>query len=885
MRPWAKRLLLALAIPAGLYLLLYLLPANLVLRSPGLFNRSPERFRIGWGSAWTLLPGEVEVRKLRIDGGNPRLRWSLAVDEGRGRLDLTALLGRELHLRGFEGKGVEARLIREVAAAGGPSTPRKGPRRRPWTVRLEGVQLTGVRVLDAGPLRLEGNGRAAGAFRLVIGKETQLDLQSVEMDRGRLFANGKPAAENVSLRAGLHLGPYAPRRHPGMAGLDFLSGSFDLSGKGPGPGRLALHLKVERGALQPGSRAEIAPVRQGSAIVVTASVVSGELRLAADMKRFALRRSGGLPPLLESGVLRVTAATPEVRLSRLLAAGRSLRSRAGLAGMEWTLQGDMRAERLRLTLPGRSASLQISADRATGRIDLPALLRQELRLDGLRAEGAHLRLTRGEPAPKTEGAPGRRRWSARLSDVRVEGDGEVALNDFRLDGNLVAAGTLSWSGGALAMEPASVAFSGGRLQSRGRTVAHGLGLQGEVRLAPFVPGQVRGLEILRLVSGKAKVEGSIASLGFLQPYLEKASWLTLDGNGSLRADLALDRGRLLPGSGFSVKPAQLRTEFLLSRATGSAEMTGSVVKTKRGGELDIRVLFGRFEVAGREPRGARSHIRGRGLRVSLATPGLDLARPGKEIRARIDLPSAEVNDLTFYNGYLPPSSGLEIVSGTGRLSFWLEMDTAAGPAGRGEMSLQSRAVVVRLNDLELAGVLDLKTVLASQDLRKLQFAIGGTRLSLDRVALREIGSDAETAGSPPANWWARLELVRVSMDLARPLSLAGSVRLSMKDSGLLLSLFSRRKRYLAWFQNLLTVEDIQAQGDLRLGQGALVLDPFVATGSGIELRSRLRLSRAARRGCLFIRHGRKSVGIELQGAERDYKLLRPLKWFQSCPAP
>jgi len=80
MRLWGKRLLLGLALPAGLYLLLYLLPANLVLRSPGLFNRNPERLRIGWGSAWTLLPGKVEVRKLRIDGGTPRLRWALAVD-------------------------------------------------------------------------------------------------------------------------------------------------------------------------------------------------------------------------------------------------------------------------------------------------------------------------------------------------------------------------------------------------------------------------------------------------------------------------------------------------------------------------------------------------------------------------------------------------------------------------------------------------------------------------------------------------------------------------------------------------------------------------------------------------------------------------------------
>ncbi|MFL6197614.1 MAG: hypothetical protein ACJ76J_00410, partial [Thermoanaerobaculia bacterium] len=175
-----KRLLalLAIAIPSGLYLLLYLVPANLLLRSPGRFNRNPERLRLAWSSAWTLVPGRVEVRGLRIEGG-PRVRWSLAVEEGRGRIDLPALAGRELHVRDFEGRGVAMRAHRGTAA-GAP--PRPGPRRSPrpwlrtWTVRLDGVRLDDVRVLEYGPLRLEGKGRASGSLRLVAGGELELDV-------------------------------------------------------------------------------------------------------------------------------------------------------------------------------------------------------------------------------------------------------------------------------------------------------------------------------------------------------------------------------------------------------------------------------------------------------------------------------------------------------------------------------------------------------------------------------------------------------------------------------------------------------------------------------------------------------------------------------------
>jgi hypothetical protein len=229
---------------------------------------------------------------------------------------------------------------------------------------------------------------------------------------------------------------------------------------------------------------------------------------------------------------------------------------------------------------------------------------------------------------------------------------------------------------------------------------------------------------------------------------------------------------------------------------------------------------------------------------------------------------------------------VEILSGSGLLSLWLEMETA-GFTGRGEISLKSPALQVRLQDLELSGALDLKALLANADLRQGRFGLNGTRLVLDRVTVSEIASpgDERSPEKAPVDWWARLELERAAMDLTRPLSLAGSVRLSMKDSGLLLSLFSRRKRYLSWFQGLLTVEDIRAQGDLRLDERALVLNPLVATGRGLELRSKLRLSRERKRGFLYIRHGRKAVGIELRDGNRDYRFLRPLEWFQSSGEP
>ncbi|HVR99288.1 MAG TPA: hypothetical protein VMW27_21890, partial [Thermoanaerobaculia bacterium] len=649
-------------------------------------------------------------------------------------------------------------------------------------------------------------------------------------------------------------------------------------------GRLTLDLQVEKGALLPGSAAEL----RGPRLAVTGSVVPEKdgprLALAADLRRFTLGQGPSGPPLLASDALRVTAATSELHLVRLFAKARDLRGGRPAGG---TLPGDLAAEGLRVYVPGIRVTLNATAARASGKADLSSLLRREIRIDGLRAERVRVRLTDGIPArARISGEARRKDWTASLADLRLDGGCEVALAGLRFDGDLRAGGDLSWSGGALALGRVSLGLADGRLRSGGETVARGLALQADGRLDPFDPDRVEGIKALRLVSGRATFGGAIASLGFLDPYLAKASWLALGGDGKLQADFRIDRGRLLPGSRFSVRPARLRADYLLSRATGSGALTAAVESKKGGDQLDLRVELDRFAVSSREDRNHPPHVEGRGLRLALVTQDLDLARSGKDFRARLDLPQADVTDLTFYNLYLPQQSGVEILSGAGSIRSWLEMETERD-TGRGEVAIQSQSVRVRVYDQELAGALEFRAPLSITDLRRLRLRLDGTRLSLDRVALREVGTADDPGEAAPPGWWARLELTRAAMDWTRPMSLTSSVRLATKDSSLLLSLFSRRKRYLRWFQGVLNVEDIEARGDLSFdqGTGALVLDPLRATGRGVELRSRLRLSKDGQRGYLLVRHKRLVVGLELQDGKRDYRFVRPVEWFESRGAP
>src|SRR5689334_23084205 len=75
-RIWLKRLLFAVLLLTGLYLL----GVNLFLSSPlatHAFNRRPQKFRIAWSAAWTVWPGLVQVRGLRLWGHVNSVTWTV----------------------------------------------------------------------------------------------------------------------------------------------------------------------------------------------------------------------------------------------------------------------------------------------------------------------------------------------------------------------------------------------------------------------------------------------------------------------------------------------------------------------------------------------------------------------------------------------------------------------------------------------------------------------------------------------------------------------------------------------------------------------------------------------------------------------------------------
>jgi hypothetical protein len=839
---------------------------------------------------------------LRLSGSGQRLSWQVAADHANGWIDLPALLRRELLLDRVQADGLSARAERTR------ERPQPAGQKGLWTVRIGGARLTAFREIafdGLRGLRLDGALEAAGSFALDPDGTFAFDDLSLHLSGGRLLRSDKVLIHDLAVTTAVRLGPaplQAPRTQPGLAALDTLSGSIDAHGRMTAvpflnlggrarSGDFTLALRIDHGRLSAGSR-----LAAGSGRSLRIDGMVGEeneekpgrprLLLTAQALGLSLGGGNGHPPLLQAATAVLRTETPETRLRRLLSAADELRTGRPAPGDPLTGEADLRG--LRMNGAGERIAWQATAERARARVDLPALLERRAVLSGLRVEGATAQADPATGRPPVPPPPAKR-WTLDVKDARIEDLRSLAYQTDRLAGPGRLEGSFTFdSARLLTVHRAALTVPRGRLESGRVPVARRVNVRADVRVSPFVAGAVHGAALLRLVSGGVAVQGQVSSLGFLHRFFEKTPWLQVQGQGRLDADLRLNKGRLLRGSRLDVRGGKVQAVFLDSVATGEATISGSVGGAA-GPAASLEVVFSSFGIAPL-PSGDEapsSYIQGAGLRLSVTSADLDLATPVSDLKATVDLPDSQVPDLTVYNTYLPPGTGVSVLAGSGRLRLHLGMD-AATQSGSGEVLLTSDAARARFQDVELAGNLLLRARLTSRDLKGRRFQVAGTRLDLDRVTYREIDGEGTGEGTESPDWWAHLQLTDGSMVWGRPLSLQSAALLEMKNSGFLLSVFSRRKSFLRWFHRLLSVENVRAEGTVRCGEGAIEIAPLRVTGGRLDLRSRLRLSKESKQGDLFIRWGKLAAGIELRDGKRTFKLRHPEEWFESgrlAPAP
>jgi len=183
--------------------------------------------------------------------------------------------------------------------------------------------------------------------------------------------------------------------------------------------------------------------------------------------------------------------------------------------------GRWEVEGLYLARQDEALPIAIEAERATLSLSLLSLLRGELHINSLEAEGIR-RLTVG--------------------DIALEADGQLHVAETTLSRDTLAIPTLS------------LAITHGRLVrlSDQTTLVRDINLNAEATLNSITPvdassGELNA-DLLAALSARLQLDAQADAWDVFMPYLDALPWLTLEGRGALSGALTLTAGVLEPDS-------------------------------------------------------------------------------------------------------------------------------------------------------------------------------------------------------------------------------------------------------------------------------------------------------------------------------------------------
>lgn len=382
-------------------------------------------------------------------------------------------------------------------------------------------------------------------------------------------------------------------------------------------------------------------------------------------------------------------------------------------------------------------------------------------------------------------------------------------------------------------------------------------------------------ELLPQTSGEVALRWRFESLRWLSDALVRSAWLSFDGAGELVAALKIDAGRLADGSHFEVPGVDLSVHVLDEHIRGHARAVGTIVAPAAGKDeatAHVELALDQFSMSS-EATPDQVYVQGRELKLDLESSG-DLAQFRDSMNARLRFNDASIPELTAYNHFLPGRQ-LRFTGGSGRLSGDVNLD-AQGKVARGHFGLQAKRAALAVADLTLSGDVAIDTRLTRADLEGRRFDLAGSNVTVRNVGYTQ-GDEARSG------WWTTITLPRSRVQWGRPLQLDGDVEATMKDVGFLLALFARHKTYPKWVLRLIDAGEATARGQVRVGGGALVLDRLHAQNKRFQVRGRLKLEDASKRGDLLLSWGALDVGVELRDTERKLHLLKATKWFEQRP--
>jgi hypothetical protein len=887
---------------------IYLIVINLALSLPvtqKLINQiKPEKFQVSWESAKSWYPFRVHASGVSVNGQTRKQQWQVNSPEASASINLFPLLWKSVNLSNIDATDVDFRLRprpredkdyskiqphfapienRELETKPPQLQPLK--KKRPWDISIDGISAAGNHRVWVYQMQMALAGELEASLDVQTrGGPFSLDDGLVDVNIESLLLNGnREVLRNGSLKGTVAFDPFKPKENKGIKSLAYLTADVEVDAetkslaflnlylegfqgmKVAGKGQLDGHLNYELGRLNADSSLSINASELAVDLLNHRAQGEGDIQLAVskdhpDQMRFEIRfgeldglhgestevlfTGDGLSFTGESGNQLISAKGTELQATRLKVSIPSVKVpdlalyqrympplwSFLLYGGEGELQGQ--AELTQSGLGGNLKLTSTGADVGLKEYQFTTDLDVQLNVDA----------------------------SALLeSGIDVSGT-YIRLNNARV-GSEEAGSSSPWG--------ASIEVEQGRL----KLIFPEEGINKDTRLRDLLPiVKGRGLQaMLDSENEKIKIRGKISDLRWLNVLLKNRFNMAFRGAGEIAADVVMDSGWLAPGTEINISPRDLTVDILdyVVKGGGGGHLKLAVEK---GGEspdvsLDLKMVNASLKSRDEE----QAFVENTNILFYANSRNMTYDGPGDDVDLHLQIPSAQVTDMSVYNNYLPPNSPLKIIDGQAEL----RADVMLKPEDAdGYVKLVSTGMHALVDDQEVEAELVADIKLVDGVPRNMDFDITGSLLQIRNVVV-----SGDEKNFDDDMWGITLSLDKARAKWKKPVGLDLKASIDMTDSRPFVAMMANQKGKHGWLGKALTVDDVRGEATVNMKDNNLVIPLAYVSSEKIGVGAKGLINADVREGIVYIRFKKLDGLLKMRNGKRNLDLLKARKTF------
>ena len=511
------------------------------------------------------------------------------------------------------------------------------------------------------------------------------------------------------------------------------------------------------------------------------------------------------------------------------------------------------------TTPRNQFGLIVDAGKVS--VSVFSLLSRTMDITQAQAVGVEVQYAKVTRETQSDSSAAKPPWTIKLDDISATGVRKVAIQ------NLTGVDDMTFMGsGTLDDLKMSIVTKGGLMQVdravgtmviNNQTGAknHGapLLIDADLSIASHRPRQFKGKDKLRFFTGTVNAKGNFASIGPVSFLPDKELNLTTTGEGDLEAHLMIENGELMPGSHLTFESESLKTTFLQFEATGNGTLKASV-DPERKRPVEIQIDLDEFQIA--EPGSHAPYLSGSDLDIEAHAHRLLLYSQKADGTGALSfhIEQGLVEDIQHYNKFIPPDAGLRFLSGSATTHGGFSIDNGVA---HGLIEIAGTDVTLSARNREIEADFHLSANLSEGDWRTRVFRLNDSSLRLEKV---QVSSEAKETDE---DWWGEVEIERGRLVWQEPFEVSARMHLAMRDVEPLLHMFRDPTKRKSKIDDFLNVKNVEGRVLIQSREEEIHIDPLHIDSDGLEVISKLSLSRDTANGVLYAKFKKVSAHFEI----------------------